>query len=177
MRLGNFLRMLAAAAIAAALASEVWMLSTAYRETQTCRDALPALEDSGDLIVGALKRDAALPSVYEIDYWVTGASPRPGKLRCAFGEAPDGDRRLVGLELGGWPIGDARLILLERFWLGDAEAVREGARRIRDVVPRMELLDAVIGRPHPSLIAAIVCALLAVVFEALGRRRETRSGR
>lgn len=173
MRFGNLLTMLAAAAIVAAISTEAWRLSVAYDDVRACRNALPALEDTGELIVGALRRDPDLPSVYEVDYWVKGLVARPGRLRCAFGEGSDGERRMLGAEIGGWSIGEARLYMLERFWLGDPEAVREGERRIRDVIPLRELLRAVVGRPDPSLLAAVVCGLLALLAAGLGRRRET----
>lgn len=173
MRFGNLLTVLAAAAIVAAISTEAWRLSVAYDDARACRNALPALEEDGELIIGALRRAPDLPSVYEVDYWVKGLVSRPGRLRCAFGEGSDGERRLTGVEIGGWSIGEARLFMLDRFWLGDANAVRDGERRIRDVTPGRELLRAVVGRPDPSLFAAIGCGLLALLVAGLGRRRET----
>lgn len=172
MRFGALPGLLAAAAVAAALTTEMWTLSVAYSDAQACRNTLPALEETGGLIVGGLRRDTALPAVYEIDYWVSGEGARPGRLRCAFGERADGGRRLIGLEIAGRPVSEAQLFLLDRFWLGDEDTVNEGLHRLRDVIPLRERLAAVVGRPDPSFLAAIGLAVLAAAVAALARRRQ-----
>ena len=159
-----------AAAIAAVFATEGWWLTQGYRDARTCLDALPALEENGALIVDDLARSDALPSVFEIHYRVTNSfGSRPDRLRCAFGDGPDGHRHLLGVEFHGQPIGEARLYFLERFWLGDPAAVRSGEARLESEIPPLSFLAAMIGRPHPSLIAALICALLAVAALAAGR--------
>ena len=98
---------------------------------------------------------------------------RAGQLRCAFGDGPDGRRHLLGLELGGRPVGDARIYFLERFWLDDPAAIDSGAARLDDRVPPPMLLAAVVGRPHPALLIVLLAALLAGAALA-GRRLSER---
>ncbi len=170
MRPARLLKIVAAAAIAAVVTAEAWSLAEGYRDARVCLNALPAVEETGDLVVGSLARPHDLPGVFEIDYRVNDAvDSRPGRLRCAFGDGPDGLRHLVGMEFGGRPIGEARLYFLERFWLGDPAAVQSDAARLTNDVPPLTLLAAIVGRPHPSLIGALLCALLAVAALAAGR--------
>lgn len=162
MRSARLLTIAAAAAIAAVFAAEGWWLAEGYRDAHACLDALPALEDNGELVVDSLTRSDNLLSVFAVDYRVSDLfGTRPGRLRCAFGDGPDGRRHLLGVEFGGQPIGEARLYFLERFWLGDPAAVRSGEKRLKSEVPPLSFLAAMIGRPRPSLIGALLCALLA----------------
>ncbi|SCM73533.1 hypothetical protein KL86PLE_110106 [uncultured Pleomorphomonas sp.] len=175
MRPARFLKIAVAAAIAAILAAEGWWLTEGYRDARACLIVLPALEESGELVVGSLRRSDSLPGVFEIGYRATDtAGSRSGRLRCAFGDGPDGRRHLLGVEFDGQPIGEARLYFLERFWLGDPAAVRSGEARLRSDVPPLAFLAAMIGRPHPSLIGALLCALLAAAALAAGRLTERR---
>lgn len=174
MRQAGFVSIAVAAAVAAAVASSVWSVADGYRDARACRDALPALEENGDIVVDSLVRDSGRPAVFAIGYRVTDAAgSRAGQLRCAFGNGPDGRRHLLGLELGGRPVGDARLYFLERFWLGDPAAINSGAARLDDRVPPLMLLAAVVGRPHPALLIALLAALLAGAALA-GRRFSER---
>lgn len=166
---------IAAAAIGAVVTTEAWWLTNGYRDARACLNALPALEEHGDLVVDGLKRSSGLFDVVEIDYRrADAAGGQRGRLRCAFGDGLDGGRRLLGAEIGGQPIGDARLYFLERFWLGDAMAVQSGATRVRVEVPPLVFLAAMIGRPHPSLIGALLCALLAGAILAARRFSTSR---
>lgn len=170
MRPSRLLKIVAAAAIGAVVATEAWWLANGYRDARACLNALPALEERGDLVVDGLKRSSGLFDVVEIGYWkVDAGDGRPGRLRCAFGDGLDGGRRLLGAEIGGQPIGDARLYFLERFWLGDEAAVESGAKRLRTEVPPLIFFAAMVGRPHPSLIGALLCALLGVAMLAARR--------
>lgn len=170
MRSTRLLTIAAAAAIAAVFAAEGWWLAEGYRDARACLNTLPALEDNGELVVDGLTRSDSLLSVFEIDYRVRDAfGLRLGLLRCAFGDGPDGQRHLLGVEFGGRPIGEARLYFLERFWLGDPAAVRSGERRLKSEVPPLTFLAATIGRPRPSLIVALLCALLVAAALAAGR--------
>lgn len=159
-----------AAAIAAVFAAEGWWLAEGYRDARACINALPALEENGELIVDDLTRSDNLPSVFEIRYRVVNSlGSRPDRLRCAFGDGPDGQRHLLGVEFRGQPISEARLYFLERFWLGDPAAIGSGDARLKSEIPPLSFLAAMIGRPHPSLIGALICALLAVASLAAGR--------
>lgn len=170
MRLARFLTVATAAAIAAVFAAEAWWLAEGYRDARACLNALPALEENGALIVDNLTRSDSLFGVFEVDYRVVEAfGSRPGRLRCAFGDGPDGQRHLLGMEFDDQPVGEARLYFLERFWLGDPAAIRGGQSRLRNEIPPLTFLAAVVGRPHPSLIGALLSALLAVATLAAGR--------
>ena len=170
MRLSRFLKIVAAAAIGAVVATEAWWLANGYRDARSCLNALPALEENGDLVVDSLKRSGDVFDVVEIGYRrVDSAGSSPGRLRCAFGDGLNGPRRLLGAELGGSPIGDARLYFLERFWLGDEAAVESGRARLRVEVPPLTFLAAMVGRPHPSLVGALLCLLLAAAVLAANR--------
>jgi hypothetical protein len=172
----RFLTIAIAAAIAAVFVAEGWWLAEGYRDARACINALPALEETGDLVVDNLARSNGLSGVFEVDYRTTDVfGTRPGRLRCAFGDGPDGQRHLLGVEFGNLPIGEARLYFLERFWLEDPAAVQSGEKRLKSEVPPLTFLTAIIGRPHPSLIGAVLCALLAVAMTAIGRF--SRSGR
>ena len=174
MRRAGFVSIAVAAAVAAAVASGIWSVADGYRDVRACRDALPALEENGDIVVDSLIRDSGRPAVFAIGYRVTDAAgSRAGQLRCAFGNGPDGRRHLLGLELGGRPVGDARVYFLERFWLGDPAAIDSGAARLDDRVPPLMRLAAVVGRPHPALLIALLAALLAGAALA-GRRLSER---
>jgi hypothetical protein len=169
-RLARLLKIAASAAVVAVVATEAWSLADGYRDAHACLNTLPALEETGELVVGSLARSRNLPGVFEIGYRVIDTiGSRPGRLLCAFGDGPDGRRHLVGMEFGGRPVGEARLYFLKRFWLGDPAAVQSGAARLKNDVPPLAVLAAVIGRPHPSLIGALLCALLAVAALAAGR--------
>ena len=166
----RLLTIAATAAIAAVFATEGWWLAESYRDARACLNALPALEENGELVVGSLTRSDDLPGIFAIDYRVADSlGSRSGRLRCAFGDGPDGMRHLLGVEFGGRPIGEARLYFLERFWLGDPAAIRSGEARLRSEIPPLSFLAAMIGRPHPSLIGALVCAFLAAAALAAGR--------
>ncbi|WP_370673642.1 hypothetical protein [Pleomorphomonas sp. PLEO] len=170
MQPARLLTIVTAAAIASVFAAEGWSLADGYRDARACLNALPALEESGQLVVGSLTRSDDLPGVFEIGYRVTeGFGSWPGRLRCAFGDGPDNRRHLLGVEFGGQPIGEARLYFLERFWLGDPAAIRSGEARLKSEIPPLSFLAAMIGRPHPSLIGALLCALLALAALATGR--------
>ncbi|MCM5559963.1 hypothetical protein [Pleomorphomonas sp. JP5] len=170
MRPLHLLKIVAAAAIGAVVATEAWWLANGYRDASACLNALPALEEQGDLVVDGLKRSSGIFDVIEIDYRRANAlGGHPGRLRCAFGDGLDGGRNLLGAEIGGQPIGEARLFFLERFWLEDATAVESGAKRLRTEIPPLVFLAAMIGRPHPSLIGALLCALLGVALLAARR--------
>jgi len=169
-RPARFLKIAVAAAVVAVLTAEGRWLTEGYRDARACLNALPALEESGEIVVGSLGRSDSLPGVFEIGYRVTDtAGSRPGRLRCAFGDGPDGRRHLLGVEFAGQPIGEARLYFLERFWLDDPAAVRSGEARLKTEVPPLTFLAAMVGRPHPSLIGALLCALLAAAALAAGR--------
>lgn len=170
MRLSRFLTIAAAAAIGAVVATEAWWLANGYRDARACLNALPALEENGDLVVDNLKRSGDLFDVVEIGYRrVDAAGSQSGRLRCAFGDGLNGPRRLLGAEIEGSPIGDARLYFLERFWLGDEAVVESGRARLRVEVPPLTFLAAMIGRPHPSLVGAVLCLLLAAAMLAANR--------
>lgn len=170
MRLSRLLKIVAAAAIGAVVATEAWWLANGYRDARACLNALPALEENGDLVVDSLKRSGDVFDVVEIGYRrVDAAGSSPGRLRCAFGDGLNGPRHLLGVELGGSPIGDARLYFLERFWLGDEAAVESGRARLRVEVPPLTFLAAMVGRPHPSLVGALLCLLLAAAMLAANR--------
>jgi len=159
-----------AAAIAAVFVAEGWWLAEGYRDARACLNALPALEENGNLTVDDLARSELLPSVFEVYYRVANSfGSRPDRLRCAFGEGPDGQRHLLGVEFHGQPIGEARLYFLERFWLDDPAAIRSGEARLDNEISPLSFLAAMIGRPHQSLIGALLCALLAVAALAAGR--------
>lgn len=178
MRLSRFLKIVAAAAFGAVVATEAWWLADGYRDARACLNALPALEENGDIVVDSLKRSGDVFDVVEIGYRrVDAAGSSPGRLRCAFGDGLNGPRRLVGAEFEGRPIGDARLYFLERFWLGDAAAVESGKARLGVEVPPLTFLAAMVGRPHPSLVGALLCVLLAAAMLAANRlaRRGRRS--
>lgn len=155
--------------MAAVVAAEAWSLAEGYRDARACLNTLPALEESGDLIVRRLTRASELNGVFDIDYRVTNANGSvAGRLRCAFSDGPDG-RHLAGLELRGRMVGEARLYFLERFWLDDPAAVQSGAGRLTNEISPLEFLTAVIGRPRPSLLVALLFALLAIAAIASSR--------
>lgn len=170
MRAARLLRIAPAAAIGAVFATGAWWLADGYRDARACLDALPALEERGDLVVDHLWRTGNLGRVVEIGYrQVDAVGSRPGRLRCAFGDGPDGRRQLLGLEFRGRPVGEARLYVLDRFWLGDEAAIQSGKARLRVEVPLLAFLAAIIGRPHPALVGTFLCILLAVVMLAASR--------
>lgn len=176
MRPARFLTIATAAAIAAVFVAEGWWLAEGYNDARTCINALPALEETGDLVVDGLARSNNLPGVFEIAYSAKGAlSDWPGSMRCAFGDGPDGRRHLLGIEFNDQPIGEARLYFLERFWLNDPAAVQSGKARLKNEIPPLAFLTAIVGRPNPALIGAIAFAILAAASLAAsrfaGRRR------
>lgn len=170
MRPARFLKIAAAAALAAVVAAEAWSLSESYRDARACLNALPALEESGEITVTRLVRSAELPGLFEVGYRVSDpAGARLGRLRCAFSDGLDGRRHLTAAELSGRPVGEARLYFLERFWLGDASAIESGATRLGSQLSPLDFLVAVVGRPRPSLLVILLIALLATAVLAGGR--------
>ncbi|PKR90318.1 hypothetical protein CXZ10_02745 [Pleomorphomonas diazotrophica] len=178
MRAARLLRIGPAAAIGAVLATGTWWLAEGYRDAHVCLDALPALEERGDLVADHIQRSGSLGRVIEIGYLqIDDSGSRLGRLRCAFGDDLDGRRQLLGLEFGGRPLGEARLYVLERFWLEDEAAVQSGRARLRVEITPLGFLAAMIGRPHPALVGGLLCALLAAAMLAArrfagGRRRD-----
>lgn len=170
MRSARFLTIAVAAAIAAVFVAEGWWLAEGYSDARSCLNALPALEETGDLEVTGLTRSDNLPGVFELTYSVKGPlSGWPGSMRCAFGDGPDGRRHLIGVEFNDEPIGEARLYFLERFWLNDPAALQSGKARVENEIPPFAFLGTIIGRPNPALIGAIVCAILAAASLAASR--------
>ena len=175
MLLARLLTIATAAAIAAVFAAEGWGLAESYRDARACLNVLPALEENGELTVDDLARSGNLLGVFEVRYRVANPfGARPDRLRCAFGDGPDGQHHLLGVEFRGQPIGEARLYFLERFWLGDPSAIRSGEARLDSQIPPLSFLAAMVGRPHPSLIGALLCALLAVAALAAGHLTKGR---
>lgn len=175
MRPARFLTIATAAAIAAVFVTEGWWLAEGYSDAHACLNALPALEETGDLVVDGLARSDNLPGVFEISYSVKGTlGGWPGNMRCAFGDGPDGRRHLLGVEFNDQSIGEARLYFLERFWLNDPASVQSGKARLESKIPPLSFLAAIIGRPNPALIAAIVFAILAAASLAASRFAELR---
>lgn len=165
----RLLRIGPAAAIGAVLAAGTWWLAEGYRDAHVCLDALPALEERGDLVADHIQRAGNLGRVIEIGYLQDDAGSRPGRLRCAFGDGLDGRRQLLGLEFRGRPVGEARLYVLERFWLGDEAAVQSGRARLRVEITPLAFLAAMIGRPHPAPVVGLLCVLLAAAMLAASR--------
>ena len=170
MRPTRFLTIATAAAIAAVFAAEGWWLVQGYRDARACLNVLPALEENGALVADNLTRSDSMFGVFEVDYRVTDPlGSRSGRLRCAFGDSQDDRRHLLGVEFNDQPISEARLYFLERFWLGDPAALRSGEKRLKTEIPPLTFLAAVVGRPRPSLIGALLCAILAVAALAASR--------
>lgn len=67
-----------------------------------------------------------------------GRPDRKGFVRCAFaGGRLDDDRlKIVGIEIDGSPLSDARLYMLARFWLADPDAPRDGEKRLGGITNR-----------------------------------------
>lgn len=170
MRAARLVKILPAAAIGAVLATGTWWLAEGYRDAHLCLDALPALEEQGDLVANHVRRAGNLGRVIEIGYLqIDAAGSRAGLLRCAFGDRLDGRRQLLGMEFGGRPVGEARLYVLERFWLGDEAAVQSGRPRLRVEITPLGFLAAMIGRPHPAPVVGLLCVLLAAAMLAARR--------
>lgn len=105
-------------------------------DAAVCRAVLPAVEPEGEIRLLSLERDAGetVPTV-RIRYAVEPADGkvRSGVLRCALREGGLGDKpHLVGIEVNGVRMGDVRLFFLERFWLGDPDAIAAGEKRVVD---------------------------------------------
>lgn len=101
-------------------------------ETALCQAALPALEPQGRLSLMSVGHAGPVVTIaYQVE--LPGPMRRAGLLRCAVTEdAPlFADPELTAVEFDGQPLGDARLFMLKRFWLGDAEAVAAGAARFQ----------------------------------------------
>ncbi len=64
MRPARFLTIAAAAAVVAVVTAEAWSLAVGYRDARACLNALPALEENGELVVGNLARSRDLSDVF-----------------------------------------------------------------------------------------------------------------
>lgn len=136
-----------------------------------CRSLIPALEPAGALIVVAIEADPLAPNAVRIDYRV---DDRPSRLRCAFGGGFLDTRRLDlrAVEVNGVQLGEARLFVLERFWLGDPQAVAEGEARLSGVGAGTPLLPGRVSAAAGyalqqglnALPVAAVYAFLAVAY-------------
>lgn len=113
-------------------------------QARLCRALLPALAPDGKLFVTAIEADAAANHGVRIDFLADGLER---SVRCAFaGGALDEDRlRLVAVEADGRVLGEAQVFFLNRFWLGDPEALAEGEARLAGLGGGVPLVPFRIG--------------------------------
>ncbi len=101
-----------------------------------CRTTLPALHAEGAAIRELRHGPAPRPvSGLRIDY----LAQEPGRPRtahhatCVIGQRTDGRRVLAGLETERGPLGEVRLAILKRWWLGERPLpATEGSHRDAD---------------------------------------------
>ncbi|HUG60358.1 MAG TPA: branched-chain amino acid ABC transporter permease [Methylomirabilota bacterium] len=133
--------------VAAAAAALSGCVDVDAEKARLCRTVLPALEPHGRIVVDTEERDPAVRDVVRIAYSVdAGDGVRRGTLRCAFGggRLDAGRLDLVAVDLDDRLLGDARLLFLKRFWLGDPEASSEGVRRL-ELPPADPLVAVPVG--------------------------------
>jgi branched-chain amino acid transport system permease protein len=132
-------------------------------QARLCRAALPALEPDGAIAVTAIRTDPDARNAIRVDYRVTTESgaTRVSVLRCAFGgQRFDPDRlTLVAVETADGELSGARLVILERFWLGDPEALREGEQRLSGVYADDPLIPVIVPASTGYFIQQIVGAM------------------
>jgi branched-chain amino acid transport system permease protein len=151
-------------------------------EARLCQEAVPAIERHGAIRILATQaygeRDDTLDVAYQV---LDGTGAQVGferVLRCSFSRIEAGmDRRIVSLIAYDGPASATELQLLNRFWLGDPEAVEAGWRRVtladtvyRGLDPRLAyaLQLGLAGLPQ-AVVYALVAAAFALILSLTGQ--------
>ncbi|WP_075214565.1 branched-chain amino acid ABC transporter permease [Mongoliimonas terrestris] len=156
-------------------------------QARLCVAVVPALEPTGALVIRSVTADPSAPHAVRVDYTIadpaSDRSLRVGTVRCAFGGGLfDTDRQPpVAVEHDGALLSGARLLVLRRFWLGDREAMAEGAARLdiraieRPLLPvpvtaetGLALQQALNALPRAA-VYAVLAAAFALVHGLLNR--------
>lgn len=139
-------------------------------QARLCRAALPAVELDGRITVQSVETDPDAPNGIRIGYRVRdGRYERGGVLVCAFaGGRFDRNRlELAGVETLRGRLPPARLYMLERFWLKDPGALREGERRLDGLVGLAPLVPVDLPRPVGYLVQQVASGLPIGAFYGL----------
>ncbi len=159
---------LAAAVLAAAILSSCSPVDGG--QARLCRTVLAGLEPDGAVRILSESVDPVARFGVRLAYEVTPetGAERLGVLRCAFGGGRLDDRRLDlrAVEVDGERLGEAQLLLLERFWLADPEATRAAEARI-DRPDRTPLVPVTLSPWAGYLLQQIVNAAPVGAFYAL----------
>ncbi|WP_343057145.1 branched-chain amino acid ABC transporter permease [Chthonobacter rhizosphaerae] len=154
-------------------------------QARLCTAVVPALEETGRIRVDAVAPDPERATVVRVAYTVEadGGERRPGFVRCAFGGGfLDRDRlTLVAVESAEGRLTGARLLMLNRFWLGDPDALAEGERRLDLTSVETPILPApvsvttgyalqqVLNALPVAAVYGFLAAAYALVYGLLGR--------
>jgi branched-chain amino acid transport system permease protein len=146
-----------------------------------CRDVLPALHAEGSVIretrYGPIP---GAPDTVRIDY-LAREPDRPNRSHyaiCRFaGGGSDAARfDLIALTTERGPVGDIRLAILKRWWLGDANAMAETAarRQAEANVPQVPMalaygLQQGVNALVPAALYGLLAAAYALVYGLIGR--------
>jgi branched-subunit amino acid ABC-type transport system permease component len=165
--------------LAAALAAAGCVAAIDAGQARLCRSILPALNAPGATLDLVDTAPLAGGEGVVIAYGVVSATGRRSRiLECRFatrGPVAGAGSRLVAVTTEAGPLGDLRLYVLKRFWLGgdgvsaDPEPVGHAADA--PVLPRalaIALQHAIFALP-PMAIYALLAAAYALVYGLVGR--------
>lgn len=139
-------------------------------QARLCRATLPAVEPEGRLTVTRVEADPLAPYGIRIVYTVRdGLRERGGLLRCAFaGGRFDRDRlTILGIETLAGELSEARLFMLDRFWLQDPDALRAGERRLDGLLGLAPIIPVDLPRQAGYAVQQIASGLPAGAYYAL----------
>jgi branched-chain amino acid transport system permease protein len=148
-------------------------------QARLCRAVVPALNVPGALIEGVRTAALAGGDGVRVDYRVSaGAAPRGRFVECRFArgsQASPERASLIAVRTEDGPVGDLRLYVLKRFWLG-----REGVSADPEPVSNLDRAlplprGLAIGLQHiifalpPIAIYSLLAAAYALIYGLMGR--------